>query len=85
MPSPVNEILDNIKHIVLPKFTTAQRDTLKAELGTIIYNTTTDEAKRLTERIGSVFDKERIRLARLGPVLGVHCGPDILFVALREK
>ncbi|MAF86091.1 MAG: fatty acid-binding protein DegV [Dehalococcoidales bacterium] len=51
----------------------------------VIYNTTPDEAQSLAERIGSVYDKERIRFARLGPVLGVHCGPDILFVALREK
>ena len=29
--------------IVLPKFSTVQRDLLKAELGTIIYNTTTNK------------------------------------------
>jgi len=51
----------------------------------VVYNTTPDEAQALAERIGSVFPKERIRLARLGPVLGVHCGPGILFVTLREK
>ena len=51
----------------------------------IIYNTTPDEAQSLADRIGSVYDKKRIRLARMGPVLGVHCGPGILFVALREK
>jgi len=52
---------------------------------TVVYNTTPDDAKNLVERIGSVFPKERIRLAGLGPVLGVHCGPDILFVTFREK
>jgi hypothetical protein len=28
---------------------------------------------------------QRIRLARLGPALGVHAGPGILFVALRGR
>ncbi len=51
----------------------------------VIYNTTPDEAESLAERISPIFPKERIRLARLGPVLGVHCGPGILFVALWEK
>ena len=49
----------------------------------IVYNTAPDEAQALIERIGSIFPKERIRLARLGPALGVHTGPGILFVALR--
>ncbi|MFC2046731.1 DegV family protein [Chloroflexota bacterium] len=49
----------------------------------IVYSTTPDEAQTLAERIGSIFTKERIRLARLGPVLGVHGGPGILFVTLR--
>jgi len=51
----------------------------------IVYSTTPDEAQNLAERMGSVFAKERIRLARLGPALGVHAGPGILFVALRGK
>lgn len=51
----------------------------------IIYSTTPDEAKTLAERIGDVFSKESIRIARLGPVLGVHGGPGIVFVALRVK
>ncbi len=51
----------------------------------IVYNTTPDEAQTLAERIGSVLAKERIRLARLGPVLGEHCGAGILFVALKGK
>ena len=51
----------------------------------IVYNTTPDDAQSLAERISPIFPKERIRLARLGPVLGVHCGPGILFVTLREK
>ncbi len=51
----------------------------------IVYNTAPDEAQALIERIGSIFPKERIRLARLGPALGVHTGPGILFVALRGR
>lgn len=31
------------KVLILPKMTTAIRDTLNAEVGTIIYNTTTDK------------------------------------------
>jgi len=36
------EIL-NPKALILPKVTTAVRDTLVAEIGTIIYNTTTNK------------------------------------------
>ncbi len=51
----------------------------------IVYNTTLGEAHALVGRMGSMFPKERIRLARLEPALGVHAGPGILFVALRGK
>ena len=51
----------------------------------VVYNTAPGEAQTLIERIGSTFPKERIRLARLGPALGVHTGPGILFVALRGR
>ena len=51
----------------------------------IVHNTTPDEAQALIERMGSILPKERIILARLGPALGVHAGPDILFVALRGR
>jgi DegV family protein with EDD domain len=50
----------------------------------VIYNTTPDEAEALAERIGSVFDKEKIRMARVGPTLGVHGGPGAMIVAFRE-
>ena len=49
----------------------------------VLYNTTPDEAHALVRRMGSIFPKERIRLARLGPALGVHAGLGILFAALR--
>jgi DegV family protein with EDD domain len=51
----------------------------------VIYNTTLEEAKALVKRLGSIFDEGKITLARLGPALGVHTGPGILFIALRGK
>ena len=51
----------------------------------IVYSTTPDEAQTLAERMDPMFSKERIRLARLGPALGVHGGPGILFITLRGK
>ena len=51
----------------------------------ILYSTTSDEAQTLAERIGSIFPRERITLARLGPGLGVHGGPGVLAVGFREK
>ena len=51
----------------------------------ILHSTTPDEAQALVERTSSVFPKERTILARLGPGLGVHGGPGILAIALREK
>jgi len=51
----------------------------------VIYNTKPDDADKLVERLAAIFPKERIRLAKLGPVLGVHCGPDIVFVVFRDK
>ncbi len=51
---------------------------------TVVHSTTPDEAQALAERLGSVFDKEKIMMSRLGPVLGVHIGPAALIVALRE-
>jgi len=49
----------------------------------VVYNTMPDEAQTLVERIGSVFDREKIRIARVGPALGVHMGPGMLIVAIR--
>jgi len=49
----------------------------------VVYNTTPDEAQVLAERLGSVFDKEKIRMARVGPGLGVHGGPGAILVSFR--
>jgi DegV family protein with EDD domain len=51
----------------------------------VVYSTTPDEAQALADRIGAIFDRSRIRLARLGPALGVHAGPGALAVALRGE
>jgi DegV family protein with EDD domain len=50
----------------------------------VVYNTIPDEAQSLAERVGSVFDRRKIRIARVGPALGVHMGPGMLIVVLRE-
>lgn len=49
------------------------------------YNTTPDEAKELADRINPYFDKNRVRVVPIGPVLGVHAGPGTLIVAIRGK
>ncbi len=51
----------------------------------IIYNTTPDEAQTLAERVAPIFAKEKITIARLGPLLGVHAGPGALAIAFAEK
>jgi DegV family protein with EDD domain len=59
------------------------KDTADIQDLAIVYSTTPDEAQGLAERIGSVFNKEKIRMSRIGPVLGVHMGPGTLIVVLR--
>jgi DegV family protein with EDD domain len=49
----------------------------------VIYNTALEEAQAFVKRLGVLFPEERIILARLGPALGVHTGPGIIFIALR--
>jgi len=51
----------------------------------VVYNTTPDEAQALVERLGSIFTKEKIRLATVGPMLGVHMGPGALVVCFRGE
>jgi fatty acid-binding protein DegV len=51
----------------------------------VVHSTTPDEAQALTDRTGATFDKERIRLARPGPALGVPAGPGALAVAKGTK
>jgi DegV family protein with EDD domain len=51
----------------------------------VLHSTTPDEALALAERLSSIFPKERIILSRLGPALGVHGGPGVLAIAMRQK
>jgi DegV family protein with EDD domain len=51
----------------------------------VVYNTTPDEAQALVERLSSVFDREKIRMARVGAGLGVHGGPGAMIVSIRGK
>ena len=61
------------------------KNALNIEEVAIVHSTTPDEASSLREYVGSIFDKGRIHLARLGPALGVHGGPGTLILTLREK
>jgi DegV family protein with EDD domain len=51
----------------------------------VMYTTTPEEALSLADRIGATFERDRIRLARIGPAIGVHAGPGALGVALRAN
>jgi len=61
------------------------KSTTNIEELAVVYNTTPEEARALVERLGSIFDQNRIYLATVGPVLGVHMGPGALIVATRGK
>jgi DegV family protein with EDD domain len=51
----------------------------------VIYNTQIEEAQAFVKRLGTLYPPEKITLSQLGPALGVHTGPGILFVAVRGK
>ena len=51
----------------------------------VLHSTTPDDAQILAERIGAIFPKARIILARVGPGIGVHAGPGVLAICFREK
>jgi len=51
----------------------------------VVHSTTPDEAQALTDRTGATFDKDRIRLARLGPALEVHAGPGAVVITKGTK
>ncbi len=61
------------------------KDTADIEDLAVVQSTTPDEAKSLAERISSTLSLKQVRIARLGPVLGVHGGPGVLAIALRRK
>jgi len=47
----------------------------------IVHSTTPDEAQVFADRVTSLLSKEHIKVARLGPALGVHGGPNLMVVA----
>ncbi len=49
----------------------------------VMHTTTLDEAQALADRMGAIFERDRIKIGRLGPALGVHAGPGTLGVAIR--
>lgn len=61
------------------------RDAADVEDLAVVYSTTPEEAQTLADLVSPVLSRGSVRLVRLGPVLGVHGGPGILFVALRAK
>jgi len=50
----------------------------------VMYTTTPVEASTLADRLGTIFDRNKIKIARLGSALGVHAGPGALAIALRQ-
>lgn len=42
MSEMIDQLID-LKHLVIPKYTEAVRDTLVADVGTVIYNTTSNK------------------------------------------
>ena len=61
------------------------KDSDNMEEMAIIHSTTPDEAQSLADRINSTLHPKQVRIARLGPALGVHGGPGVLAVAFRRK
>jgi DegV family protein with EDD domain len=51
----------------------------------VLHSSTPDEAQILAERIGAIFPRERITHARVGPGIGVHAGPGVLAICIRDK
>jgi DegV family protein with EDD domain len=49
----------------------------------VMYTTAPEEAQALANRMGDLFEREHIKIARLGPALGVHAGPGALAIAVR--
>jgi len=57
----------------------------KLENALVVHSTTPDEAEAMADRLGSLIDKEKIIIARLGPVLGAHAGPGTLFAGYLSR
>ncbi len=80
---PVSQVRSRSKGI--KKLYEFARDADNIEDLAVIHSTSPDEAELLADRISSILNLKRARIARLGPVLGVHGGPGVLAIALRGK
>jgi len=80
---PVGQVRSRSKGI--EKLLDYVKDTADIEDLAVIHSTTPDEAKSLAERISSMLSPKQARIARLGPVLGVHGGPGVLAIAIIRK
>jgi DegV family protein with EDD domain len=80
---PVSQVRSRSKGI--ERLVDFVKDADNIEEMSIIHSTTPDEAKFLAERIRSTLNPKQVRIARLGPALGVHGGPGVLAVAFRRK
>ena len=80
---PVTQVRSRSKGI--DKLFDFAKDAANVDDLVVIHSTTRDEADSLASRIGSTINLEQVRIARLGPVLGVHGGPGVLAIALRRK
>lgn len=50
----------------------------------VLHSTTPADAERMADRLGEVIPRDRIVVARFGPVVGTHLGPGGLGVAVDE-
>jgi DegV family protein with EDD domain len=50
----------------------------------VVYSTTSDDAQTIADNISSLFPDVVPRIVMMGPALGVHFGPGVLAIALRE-
>jgi len=51
----------------------------------IAYSTIPEQADLLKARLGTIYPEEKIHVAQLGAGLGVHVGPGVLILALRQR
>jgi fatty acid-binding protein DegV len=51
----------------------------------IVHSAIPEQAEKLKTRLGGFFSEQNIEIMKLGAGLGVHGGPGVLLVALRES
>ena len=61
------------------------KDGEQMETALVVHSTTPDEAQAMADRFSTLIDREKILIARLGPVLGVHAGPGTLFTGYLSR